>query len=641
MNFHWIDWMIFLGLLAALYLMAYLCSKFVKGVSHFLVAGRSVGRYLGLESDAMQGIGAITIMALWQMNYKSGFAGQWWYMLTPLAGILVAVTGVGVCRFRETRAMTLGQFIEMRYSKRTRIFFGALAYLAGILNMGIFPAVGAGFFVYYCGFPAEISILGVQVSTVVLVMIVLVGSAAAICCFGGQVTLIVTNFIQGLFVNIMLIAVMVIIYRMFTWEQFSEAFLSAPNANTLLHPYHSEGASEFSKWFFVIGAYWMFYIVIAWSPQMMVTSSARDLHEARMMRVFVEIKKFALLGLGIYLLPLAAYVLMHHPDFAGQAAQVNQALDSLANQQVRSQMVTPATLSHILPIGLLGAFASVVLFAFISTHDQYLLAWGGILIQDVIIPLRGGKPLSPKRHMLWIRLSVLFVAVFIIIFSTFFKQVDNIYMFFDISAALYLGAAGTVLLAGLYWRRGTVKAAWVTMIFGAVASITGFICRQIKPDFLDGRLMAFWISIMCFALYIIVSLFDKKPDIDFDEMFNRTKSDERPDSYWSKIRKWFRWGSEVPKGDRILIPLIYTAIALFLATFIGIGIYNTTVEVSTEKWASFWEKYLYTMFFLATIFTVWIMVGGIRDLVKMFRGLRSQEVDEQDDGSVKGHHAAR
>jgi SSS family solute:Na+ symporter len=236
---------------------------------------------------------------------------------------------------------------------------------------------------------------------------------------------------------------------------------------------------------------------------------------------------------------------------------------------------------------------------------------------------------------------VLFVAVFIILFSTFFKQVDNIYMFFDISAALYLGAAGTVLLAGLYWKRGTVKAAWSTMIFGAVASISGFICRQINPDFLDGRLMAFWISIMCFALYIIVSLFDKKPDIDFDELFNRTKSDEQPDSYWSKIRKWFQWGSEVPKGDRILIPLIYAAIALFLATFIGIGIYNTTVEVSAEKWANFWEKYLYTMFFLATIFMVWIMVGGIKDLIKMFRGLKSQEVDEQDDGSVKGHHAAR
>lgn len=634
MNFHWIDWTIFIGLFIALNLMAFLSRKLVKGVSHFLVAGRSVGRYLGLESDSMQGIGAITIMAIWQMNYKSGFAGQWWYMLTPMAGILVALTGFGVCRFRETKAMTLGQFVEMRYSKRTRIFFGILAYLAGILNMGIFPAVGAGFFIHYCGFPPEVAILGFQIPTIVLIMVILVGSAAAICCFGGQITLILTNFIQGVFVNIMLIAIMFTIYKMFTWDQFSEAFLAAPNANALLHPYHSEGAAEFSKWFFLIGAYLMFYWVISWSPQMMVTSSAKDLHEARMMRVFVEIKKFAILGLGIYLLPLAAYVLMHHPDFADKAAQVNQALSGLANEQVRSQMLTPATLTHILPIGLFGAFAGVILFAFISTHDSYLLAWGGILIQDVIIPLRGGKPLSPKRHMLLLRLSVVFVAVFIILFSTFFNQVDNIYMFFDISAALYIGSAGIVLLGGLYWKRGTIKAAWVTMISGATLSLTGFVCRQIKPDFLDGRLMSFWISLICVALYVIISLFDKKPDIDFDKLFNRTKKDKQTEPKTSKFRKLFQWGSEVPKGDRILIPLIYAAIAIFLAVFIGVGIYNTTHEVQAEKWANFWEKYLYTMFSLATVFMVWIIIGGTKDLIKMFKGLMAQEVDEHDDGSV-------
>ena len=636
MNLQNIDWLIFVGLFIGLNLIAYLCRKLVKGVADFLVAGRTVGRYLGLETDAMAGLGAVSIMAFWQMNYKSGFVGLWWYMLTPLAGIIVAITGFGVYRFRQSRAMTIGQFIEMRYSKRARIFAGCLAYLAGVLNMGIFPAAGAGFFIYYCGFPPEITIAGMQIPIILPVMILLVGSAVAICFFGGQVTLVITNFIQGVFVNVMLISIMVVIFRTFTWDQFAQAFQSASNSDALLHPFHSEGASEFNKWFFLIFCYWMFYWVVSWSPSTMQVGSARDAHEARMMRTMVEIKKLCYIGLGIMVLPLAAFVLMHHPDFAAQASQVNQTLDGIANAQIRSQMLTPAALAYILPVGLLGAFAGVILFAFISTHDSYLLAWGGLLIQDVIIPLRG-RPLPPKKHLMLIRISVLVVAVFIVLFSFFFNQVDNIFMFFDVSASLWIGPAGAVMLGGLYWKRGTAKAAWATMIVGAVAAISSFTCRIMYPEILDGRIMAFWVSIICIVVYVTVSLLDKSPRVDLDEVLNRKKTRENPAA---QKRKWFQWPSEVPKGDRILIPCIVIAIVLFLTAFIGSWIYNTVVEVPTERWLNFWQVYLYSMFALASAFLVWILIGGIRNLVQSLRGLKAQKVDEKDDGSVKGHHAA-
>jgi len=41
--------------------------------------------------------------------------------------------------------MTLAQFFEVRYSKAFRLFTGGLAFLAGIANFGIIPAVGARF----------------------------------------------------------------------------------------------------------------------------------------------------------------------------------------------------------------------------------------------------------------------------------------------------------------------------------------------------------------------------------------------------------------------------------------------------------------------------------------------------------------
>jgi len=41
-------------------------------------------------------------------------------------------------------------------------------------------------------------------------------------------------------------------------------------------------------------------------------------------------------GLGLFLLPLAAFVLMHHPDFAREAAMVTSTIGNIANEQVQS-----------------------------------------------------------------------------------------------------------------------------------------------------------------------------------------------------------------------------------------------------------------------------------------------------------------
>jgi SSS family solute:Na+ symporter len=690
MAFSTLDWVIFLGMFVGLTSISFFLKRYAKGVAEFLVAGRHVGRYLGLESDSMTGLGAITILALWQMIYKSGFVGQFWYLLTPIAATVVALTGFGIYRFRQTRAMTLGQFMEMRYSKSTRILFGIIAFCAGILNMGVFPATGADFFVSYCGIQPEF----MGVATSIWIMLVL-GIAAVIICFnGGQVALVVTNFVQALFVNLMLVAIMIVIYRMFTWQQFAETYLAAENADHLLHPFSQKGSADFDKAFYLIGIFSMIYWVISWAPNTLITSSARDAHEAKMMRVMVEIKKLVYVGLGLGVLPLAVFVLMRHPDFADKAAAVQQTVDQIPNEQVRSQMLTPAALQYIMPRGILGGFAVFVLFAFMSTQTSYLLAWGGGLIQDVIIPARG-RHLEPKKHMRIIRMAVLGVAVFIILFSIFFEQNEDLYMFLDLTGGLFLSSA-IVLLGGLYWQRGTTAGAWAAMLAGTAVSLVGFFVRSryetamethgqtitmyvfagfglvmvllgmlhirrralvsglllaafgltaallslfgrdCLPLNLGGRIIMFHASLSSIAVYFIVSELTPSAAVDFGKMFNYSSEEIR----LKAVRRWWQFAPEVPMSDRILIPCIYAGIGALVVFFVGAWVYNTFKPVAVDKWLDFWHVYVYVMFGFGFVFMVWVIVGGFRDLFRMFAGLRQQTTNADDDGRVESREAA-
>ena len=112
---------------------------------------------------------------------------------------------------------------------------------------------------------------------------------------------------------------------------------------------------------------------------------------------------------GLIILPLVAYVMMHHPNYTEQAALVNAKLSQIADEEVRNQMITPITMTLYLPVGMMGAFAMVMFASFVSTHDTYLHSWGSIFIQDVVLPLRK-KPLTPKQHIRWLRRSIFGVA---------------------------------------------------------------------------------------------------------------------------------------------------------------------------------------------------------------------------------------
>ena len=204
-----LDWTIVGGLMAVVVWGALLSRRYSRSVADYLAANRSAGRYLLTMSNGLAGVGAITIVANLEMNYVAGFSMSWWGMTMSIVVLAVTASGWVVYRFRQTRCLTLAEFFERRYSRRFRVFAGIVAFVSGIVNFGIFPAVGARFFIHFCGLPQTVSLLGWGVPTFPLTMLALLAISLWFVFAGGQVTVIVTDFIQGLFVNVVFVVVMI------------------------------------------------------------------------------------------------------------------------------------------------------------------------------------------------------------------------------------------------------------------------------------------------------------------------------------------------------------------------------------------------------------------------------------------------
>ena len=689
MNLSIIDWAIVIIVLAGMIYSVSFTRGLMRSVTDFLSAGRTAGRYLISVSQGAAGLGAISIVSFLEVGYITGFSFQWWGLSQGIILLAITTSGWVIYRFRQTRSLTLAQFFEKRYSRNFRIFAGIVAFVCGIINFGIFPAVGAQFFISYCGFPD--SILGVP--TFPLMMILLISVALYFVYTGGQIAVIIADFFQGVFLIVVLFIITIFLYNKVEWDQVFDSLTNTPSKlaaeevdklnnedsfkildneekeekikeikdkyenSSLINRFKTSRVEDFNLTYFLIGLIGMFYGTLSWQGHQAYNSSAKSAHEAKMAAVLGDIR-WKPQGLFIFLVPVLTYVFMNHSDFALVAESVNSSLDSLNSETLKSQMRAPIVLSEVLPVGLLGAFAALMLAAFISTHDTYLHSWASIFVQDVILPFRK-NPFKKDDHLKALRYSIFGVAIFIFIFSLVFDQNQEIALYFAVTFAIFAGGVGAVIIGGLYWDRGTTEGAWAAMIVGAIVAVTGTIVPQISDSWLSQENNLIWLKNLIFKLkeingikfyalsmgfssfsYILVSLFTFRERVNMDKLLNRGKYSIKKetkiiDEKVKPILKIFGIGKEFTIEDKIIYLVSFVWNIFFTLVFVFGTIYNLYNDVSDESWMLYWKYQIYINIVFSFIIIIWFTIGGFFDIKKMFISLGSDKRDHGDSGWVE------
>jgi SSS family solute:Na+ symporter len=371
------------------------------------------------------------------------------------------------------------------------------------------------------------------------------------------------------------------------------------------------------------------------------------------------------------MISVGALVVLHDPHFAPMAALVEQKLSVFPEAQLRTQMRMPVALSVFLPMGVKGAFCAIALFGMIASLGNDMITYGATFVQDVIIPLRR-SPMKPRNQILLLRLSALGIGLFAIVFGLWFKPQDYLMLIIQLIGAIYL-CVGAVVWGGLYWKKGNNAGAWASMTIGAALAVAGLVAMQFWSGAMYPMLMSLahhtrWTSfanylaqhpdkcplnaqilaVISFAgaggLYFIVSFLTCRTEFNMDKLLHRgeyavpelgssTPSVPLRKSLWEKLTGVT---SEYTRGDRVIATGTAIWTIVWKVAAVVIIVWNLAFFRWSDKawvrWSFFQWVICEGLFGVAAM--IWFTIGGTRDIIDLFRTIRTLKPDNTDNGMV-------
>ncbi|MCP4250063.1 MAG: hypothetical protein GY778_23725 [bacterium] len=478
-----LDWVIIFGYLAITIGGALYLRRYVTGVATFLVAGRKVRKFLLTSTGSSTEVGIIAVVMMAQEAYVTGPVALSFPIIAVASLMLMGLTGFCVYRLRQTRAITLGHYFEMRYGSRGfRIFSGVPLMIAGISTIAMFPAVAGTFFTYFLDWPPEVAVAGMTLRTPALVAAVLLVVILGYTLVSGSVGLMFSDFMQFIVVWVALILTAVCISRDVAWSEIVGVFerKGGPNAFSTLRA-DSHGLAWIA--FMVLQC---IYGAIVWPPICTRVLSAKVPRVSKQMYVLTGLMQPGRIGM-IMLMGLGAAVAISASDLPdpGEVLLSSPALAAMPMYVVR---ILPPLGIAILLAGLLAAH--------VGTVNSYSLAWSGVLTQDIVVPAcKRDLPESAQVRINQLMIVVLGVAVYL--WAVYFTLTETLLTYIMLSAATYSAGAAAVLTLGLYWRRANIIGAWSGMILGMILPIA---C-MVSTGFLGlPFLAAKWVGIISYVL---------------------------------------------------------------------------------------------------------------------------------------------
>ena len=419
----------------------------VKAQEDYFMGGRKFGKLFQTFAAFGAGTGSADPVNTARGTFANGMSGMWgvmyWLFVTPIYWI-------SAVWYRRMRCLTLGDWFTERYESKPMgvayAIFGCFYYI--VYGAMLFTAIGK------VGVPLlGEELMGTKTEYVLVPLVAVIVMMYGV--LGGITAAYWTDLIQG--ICIILLSILLIPFGLNeVVKRFGAPGDSWTDGFRVMHEQlpastfeivGGSAASEFPL-YAIITIVIMNMIGIVLTPHFIVTGggSAKSEHDARVGLVTGNfIKRFCTIGWVI----TALIVLTLYGD--------NQALIGDADM---AWGVATRELLGPLGIGLVGLMLACLLAALMSSVDCYMLVCSALVVRNIYVPY--GNPNATEQECLRLgRITGAIVVLGAVMVSVtmldMFKQLELTWIVPMTFAALFW--------LGMYWRRATTKAGWITIVF--------------------------------------------------------------------------------------------------------------------------------------------------------------------------------
>ncbi len=495
----------FLLYLAGMLAIGFYFSNKSKKMSDYFLAGRNLGGWVTAMSAQASDMSGWLLMGLPGAAYATGM-GNYWIAIglgigTILNWILVAKP---LRRFTEVcgDSITIPQYLQNRFkadSPLIRVVCAIVIFVFFLVyTTSAFVSGGKLFQVVFNIDPTNETYTkaAVIISALIIITYTFMGGFNAVAW---------TDFVQGILMFVTIVALPIALIS--NTPNFSADLLNstqkivaegADSSGYMSLTSNMSGIDIISNLAWAFGYFGMPHILV----RFMAIKDTK------------EVKKSATIAIIWVVISLTAAVLI---GVLGRVYLDSQGVGLSSSEQ---ELIFIKTVKMLFPSFLGGIFLSAVLASIMSTADSQLLVTASAVVNDFYTVVV--KKEASEKKLMWIsRGAVMLVSVIACILAL--NPNDSIMGIVSNAWAGFGAAFGPAIVFSLYWKRLTLKGTAAGIIGGAA---TVLIWEYILPDAVTMGLYSIIPGVIVSVLLtVIVSLIDKEPTAEVQQLFEAAKSE--------------------------------------------------------------------------------------------------------------------
>ena len=475
--------------------------------SHYFLAGNTLTwPVIGLAMFAAN-ISTVHLVSLAESAYKYGLIyGNFEWM----AGFtLVLLSLFFAPLYLRSRVATLPDYLERRYNRKCRDWLAVISIVSAIvIHIGVALYTAAWVLRGILGMNPGATIMGID--TLMFFIIILGVVTGIYTMIGGLLAVVMTESAQTILLLVGAVAITLVGYvKIGGWSALVSTLAANPHpmagvpgsgvtwgTGNFLSMLRPAGDPSGLSWYSIFLGYPVLGIWYWCCDQTIVQRvlAARDEKQARLGPLFCAFLK--VLPVFFFVLPGVMCVALVQKGMLGPGPKA--AADTYTFM-----------IMHMLPEGLKGLIAAAMLAAAMQTCSAALNSTATLFSYDIV---KRWRPLTGDHQLVQVgKITTVVATILAIVLSPIFGHYGTIIEGLNKLISFIAPPITTVFLFGVFWKRASGKAAYITLVAGALAGLVMFFLDW--HGWYSGNFMmtAFYLLLVCSALMTAASYIFPEP----------------------------------------------------------------------------------------------------------------------------------